>query len=151
MITEDTASSDKVTIAAPIELVWEILLDFENYESWNSFCPSIKNKALEIGEAVDMMVNLAGNLGPQTEYLCRIDPLECIAWQMKNEPDDPVKAVRSQLLERIDDTTCTYVSIDEFSGPGAKAMMEAFAVHVETGFNQCAYDLKAHAESTYKN
>jgi uncharacterized membrane protein len=40
MISEDTISSDEVTIAAPVQLVWDVLVDFENYGLWNKFCPS---------------------------------------------------------------------------------------------------------------
>ncbi|MFK7975206.1 MAG: SRPBCC domain-containing protein [Halioglobus sp.] len=150
MITEDTVSSDTVTIAAPVELVWEILLDFENYQQWNTFCPRIKNDSLALGSAVDMMVDLGNGPSQQVEYICEVQPKRCIAWRMKNEPGDPVHAVRSQHLEPIDAQSCTYVSIDKFSGPEASAMMEHFAESVETGFNKCAYDLKAFAEKSYK-
>lgn len=149
MINDNTVFSDEVTINAPVELVWQILIDFENYGSWNTFCPSVKNAALELGEAVDMMVDLGGGPGQQVEYICRIEPLECIAWAMENKPDDPVHAVRSQQLKRIDDTSCTYVTFDEFSGPEMRAMMDNFATVVEAGFNRCAYDLKAYAEHQY--
>lgn len=150
MISENAVSSDKVVIHAPIERVWDVLLDFKSYEKWNGFCPSIKNDELVLDAAVDMMVDLGNGLSRQVEYLCRIKPLACIAWRMKNAPDDPVKAVRSQYLERVDDATCTYASVDEFSGPGKQAMMDAFATNVEAGFNRCAYDLKSHCEALHK-
>lgn len=150
MITEDSVSSDTVTIDAPVELVWEILLDFENYEQWNTFCPSIKNDSLALGSPVDMMVDLGNGPSQQVEYICEVQPKQCIAWRMENKPEDPIHAVRSQQLERVDDNSCTYVSIDKFSGPQAAVMMESFAKSVETGFNQCAYDLKAFAEKCFK-
>jgi len=149
MITDNAVYSDEVTINAPAEFVWSILIDFENYAQWNGFCPSAKNEALEIGQAVDMMVDLGDGPNRQVEYLCRIEPNECIAWQMDNKPEDPVHAVRIQTIKRIDESSCTYISADEFGGPQMKAMMDAFAKNVETGFNRCAYDLKAHAEKLY--
>lgn len=150
MITENAVYSDEVTIEAPVEMVWDILLDFENYPAWNTFCPSAKNTSLELGSAVDMMVDLGNGLSQQVEYICRVEPNKCIAWAMENKPEDPVHAVRSQHLKRLDDQRCTYVSVDEFSGPQMTAMMEHFAGAVEAGFNRCAYDLKAHAEKTFK-
>ena len=150
MITDNTVSSDEVTINAPVEVVWQILTDFKNYGQWNGFCPSAKVEALELGNAVDMKVDLGGGPTQQVEYLCRIEPNECIAWRMENKPDDPVHAVRSQYLKRLSDDSCTYLSIDEFSGPGTQPMMEAFASNVEDGFNRCAYDLKAHAERKFQ-
>jgi len=150
MINEDTVSSDTVTIAAPIELVWEIILDFENYGAWNTFCPSVKNTSLELGSAVDMMVDLGNGPSQQVEYICEVDPPHTIAWRMENKPEDPIHAVRSQHLKAIDADNCTYVTVDRFSGPQAKLMMDSFATNVETGFNQCAYDLKAYAEKRYQ-
>ncbi|MCR9106209.1 MAG: SRPBCC domain-containing protein [Gammaproteobacteria bacterium] len=150
MITENTVSSDEVTIEAPVELVWKILTDFDNYGKWNGFCPSAKVETLTLGTAVDMMVDLGHGPSRQVEYLCRIEPNQCIAWQMENKPGDPVHAVRSQYLKRLDDARCSYISIDEFSGPGTASMMEAFAANVEAGFNRCAYDLKAYAEQQFR-
>ena len=62
MITENAVYSDEVTIEAPVELVWEILLDFDNYELWNTFCPRVINDSLEIGSSVDMMVDMGDTL-----------------------------------------------------------------------------------------
>lgn len=151
MITENTVYSDEVTIDAPIELVWQILLDFASYPEWNSFCPSIKNDSLELGSPVEMMVDLGHGPSPQVEYICRVDPMECIAWAMENKPEDPIHAVRSQFLKRIDSNHCSYITVDEFAGPEVGAMMDAFAAAVEKGFNQCAVDLKARAEQLHKS
>lgn len=150
MIKESSVQSDEVTIHAPVKLVWEILLDFENYAAWNSFCPTAINDSLDIGSPVDMMVDLGQGLSRQVEYIHKVEPERCIAWAMDNRPEDPVHAVRSQVLKPLDSHSCTYISIDEFSGPEAAAMMEHFAPVVEAGFNRCAYDLKKHAESMYK-
>ena len=150
MITENTVSSDEVTIEAPVELVWKILLDFDNYGQWNGFCPSASNDSLELGSAIEMMVDLGNGPARQVEYICRIEPNECIAWSMENKPEDPIHAVRSQHLKRLDNNRCTYISIDEFSGPQMASMMEHFAAAVETGFNRCAYDLKVQAEKIFE-
>jgi len=149
MITDNAVYSDEVTIAAPVELVWSILLDFTNYAQWNSFCPAVKNDSLDIGSPVDMMVDLGNGPSRQVEYICRVEPNRCIAWAMENKPEDPIHAVRSQFLKPVDERSCTYQTVDEFSGPQMSAMMDNFASAVEIGFNRCAYDLKARAESVY--
>ncbi|MCB1689243.1 MAG: SRPBCC domain-containing protein [Halioglobus sp.] len=146
MITEDAVYSDRVAIAAPAKLVWEVLLDFERYPEWNRFCPSLENHSLEIGSAVDMLVDLGNGLSRQVEYISRIEAGRCIAWRMPNRPDDPVHAVRSQYIELQDEQSCIYWTVDEFSGPAMAAMMEQLAAAVEAGFNRCAYDLKERAE-----
>ena len=145
MITEDTVSSDEITIEAPIQLVWDVLVDFANYGEWNEFCPSCEAE-LEMGSPVRMQVDLGMGLQEQVEYICLIEPPTTIAWRMENKPGDPIHAVRTQYLKAIDDSSCTYVSVDEFSGEAVAPMMEAMAKGVETGFNRCGYGLKAYCE-----
>ncbi|MEH6549964.1 MAG: SRPBCC domain-containing protein [Pseudomonadales bacterium] len=149
MITENTVASDTVTINAPIQFVWDILVDFRSYEKWNSFCCKVNNEALEIGNAVEMTVDLGNGWQQQTEYVSLIEPPFKIAWAMENKPEDPVHAERFQTLESIDEHSCTYVSLDKFAGPAMADMMQFMATAVEAGFNKCAYDLKAHAEALF--
>ena len=149
MITDTAASSDEVTIEAPVELVWDILVDFENYDKWNSFCPSMKTE-LKLGTPVEMMVDMGEGLFPMVEYMSRIEPNVAIAWAMENKPEDPVHAERTQYLKKISDTRCTYLSVDEFGGPELETMMATSAKAVEAGFNVAAYGLKAYAEKLFK-
>ena len=149
MITEDYVESDTVEIEAPVELVWEILLDFTNYEKWNEFCPRVHNDALEPGAAVDMMVDLGNGLTRQLEYITLVEPGKTIAWGMENKPGDPIHAVRTQSLTSLGPERCSYVTFDQFSGVAVPDMMKIMAKPVEDGFNKCAYGLKAYAESLH--
>ncbi len=67
MITADTVSSDEITIEAPIQLVWDVLVNFSDYGSWNSFCPQCE-AALEIGSPIKMQVDLGFGLQEQVEH-----------------------------------------------------------------------------------
>jgi uncharacterized protein YndB with AHSA1/START domain len=147
MITDTLIASDEVQINAPAELVWQILVDFENYGKWNSFCPRIINTALEPGAAVDMMIDLGNGLQQQVEYITLVEPNRTIAWGMENKPGDPIHAVRTQKLKALDSDSCSYVSIDDFSGESVAVMIELMGTAVETGFNRCAYELKHYAEA----
>ena len=149
MIDESSVSSSKVTIEAPAQFVWDILVDFERYGEWNEFCPEAK-AVLELGAPVEMKVNLGNGLQAQTEYITEIDAPHKIVWSMRNEPGDPIHADRTQRIEPIDDERCTYFSIDEFSGEALAPMMKAMAEPVERGFERCAQGLKKHAERLYR-
>lgn len=149
MISDDTISSDEVVIAAPAQLVWDVLVDFENYGLWNKFCPSCE-ASLELGTPVKMQVDLGFGLQEQVEYMSRIDPIEAIAWAMENKPGDPIHAVRTQYLKEIDETHCSYVSVDVFSGDALADMMALMAKPIEAGFNLCAGGLKAYCERIYQ-
>lgn len=149
MISDDTVSSDEVEIEAPASLVWEVLVDFERYGEWNTFCPGAE-ATLELDTPIRMQVDLGFGLQEQVEYICRIEPERVIAWRMENRPDDPIHAVRTQTITPLGENRCRYVSLDEFGGPGAAEMMQAMAKPVEEGFNRCAYDLKARCEALYR-
>ncbi len=149
MISDDTVSSDEILINAPAEVVWQVLVDFENYGQWNKFCPEIKTR-LEIGAAVEMMCDLGHGLQQQVEYMTLIEPNRAIAWGMENKPGDPIHAVRTQRLTPIDEYSCTYISIDEFSGEAIADMLKGFGKNIEDGFNLCANGLKLQAEKLYK-
>ena len=149
MTDKTVVSSETLEIAAPAELVWEVLTDFARYGEWNEFCPSIE-ATLEIGSPVKMQVDLGMGLQEQVEYITLIEAPRKITWSMENKPGDPVHADRSQVVEALDDQRCTYVTYDEFSGEAVEAMVEAMGKAVEDGFNLCARGVKAQAERLHR-
>lgn len=142
-------SSDVLTINAPAELVWQVIVDFEHYPLWNEFCPSIE-AALELGSPVKMQVDLGSGLQEQVEYITRIEAPAKITWSMENKPGDPVHADRSQVVTALDANSCSYVTYDDFSGEFAATMVEQLGEQVRAGFNLCARNLKDRAEALAK-
>lgn len=149
MITENSVSSEEITINAPAEVVWDVILDFDNYGLWNPFCPSMKGEAV-LGSPLEMQVDLGNGLQSQVEYVTKIEPPHIIVWSMENKPGDPIHANRVQRIEAIDDSSCRYWSVDEFSGEFVAPMIEQLGEQVEKGFNSCAAGLKERAEAIYK-
>jgi len=149
MITENTVSSEEITINAPAELVWDVILDFENYGLWNTFCPSMKGEPV-LGSPLEMQVDLGNGLQPQVEYITKIEPCQTVVWSMENKPGDPIHANRAQHITSIDESSCRYVSVDEFSGDMVGPMIEQMGKQVEQGFNACAAGLKKRAEELYQ-
>jgi hypothetical protein len=148
MITANSVSSEEIVINAPAEVVWGVILDFENYGLWNTFCPGMKGEAV-LGSPLEMQVDLGNGLQLQVEYITKIEPFHTIVWSMENKPGDPIHADRAQYIKPIDDSSCRYLSIDEFSGELASLMIEQMGQQVEKGFNDCAAGLKARAEELY--
>jgi uncharacterized protein YndB with AHSA1/START domain len=150
MITENSVSSEEIVINAPAELVWNVILDFKNYGLWNSFCPSMKGEAV-VGAPLEMQVDLGNGLQTQVEYMTKIEPCHTVVWSMENKPGDPIHADRIQRITPIDEVSCRYLSVDEFSGEFAGPMIEQLGAQVEQGFNACAAGLKERAESLHKS
>ena len=149
MITANSVSSEEIIINAPAQVVWDVILDFANYGLWNTFCPGMKGEAV-IGSPLEMQVDMGSGLQLQVEYVTKIEPIHTIVWSMENKPGDPVHADRTQRIIPIDEKSCRYQSIDEFSGEFVPQMMAAMAAVVERGFNVCAVGLKARAEALYR-
>ena len=148
MITANSVCSEEIVINAPAKVVWDVILDFANYGLWNTFCPGMKGEAV-VGSLVEMQVDLGSGLQTQIEYVTKVEPIHAIVWSMENKPGDPIHADRAQYIEPIDDSSCRYWSIDEFSGEFAGMMIEQMGKQVEKGFNDCAAGLKARAEELY--
>lgn len=148
-INEDSVSSEEILIHAPAELVWGVLMDFDNYHLWNDFCPSITSSG-EIGSAVEMQVDMGNGPQPQVEYITRLEPPHLVVWSMENKPGDPIHADRLQRVTRVDDNSCLYWTNDKFSGEAMAPMLEAFGDIMEQGFTRCAQGLKARAEQLYR-
>jgi hypothetical protein len=149
MITENSVSSDEIIINAPAQVVWDVILDFENYGLWNTFCPSMKGEAV-LGSPLEMQVDLGNGLQTQVEYVTKIEPIHTIVWSMENKPGDPIHADREQRIEPVDEHSCRYWSSDVFSGEFTGPMIEQLGAQVEKGFNDCAAGLKARAEALYQ-
>ena len=142
---------DWLVLVLPVAtyLLGGVLLDFANYGQWNDFCPSVKGEPV-VGAALEMQVDLGNGLQRQVEYVTRVEPCHTITWSMENKPGDPVHADRTQRVIPIDERSCRYQSIDEFSGEFVPQMMALMAAAVERGFNRCAQGLKARAEALYR-
>jgi uncharacterized protein YndB with AHSA1/START domain len=149
MITANSVSSDEIIINAPAKVVWDVILDFANYGLWNTFCPSMKGEPV-VGSPLEMQVDMGNGLQLQVEYVTKIEPYHTVVWSMENKPGDPIHADRMQRITPIDDKSCRYWSIDEFSGEFAGPMIEQLGAVVERGFNACAAGLKTRAEQLYR-
>ncbi|MBK6511571.1 MAG: SRPBCC domain-containing protein [Haliea sp.] len=149
MITANSVSSEEIVINAPAQVVWDVILDFDNYGLWNTFCPGMKGKPV-VGSPLQMMVDMGNGPQLQVEYVTKVEPIHTIVWSMENKPGDPIHADRMQRVTPIDDRSCRYWSVDEFSGEFAGPMIEQMGKLVEKGFNDCALGLKKRAEELYK-
>ena len=149
MITANSVSSEEIVINAPAQVVWDVILDFDNYGLWNTFCPGMKGKPV-VGSPLQMMVDMGNGPQLQVEYVTKVEPIHTIVWSMENKPGDPIHADRMQRVTPIDDGSCRYWSVDEFSGEFAGPMIEQMGKLVEKGFNDCALGLKKRAEELYK-
>lgn len=135
----------EVEIAAPIEQVWAILVDFERYGEWNSFTPRART-SLRIGDPIDMHVRLGGPLPlPWRERVTRNEPYT-LGWQLVLVLRRLLVAERLQTLTPIDEERTHYCSEDRFDGLLRRPVLALFGGAMTRGFEACARDLRRVAE-----
>jgi hypothetical protein len=146
-------TSVKVQINAPASLVWEVLVDLDNYPQWNPYTVKVES-TLEMGEPVNLFLpdpTRPGELIHVIEHLATIDQPKQLSWELSPSERSPDAARRDQYIEATGDASCTYYTTDLFLGPTAPAVMEQHGEWVRQGFDAVARSLKLRAESLYQN
>ncbi|KAI0651198.1 hypothetical protein C8Q79DRAFT_18231 [Trametes meyenii] len=151
-----------VTIDAPIDKVWEILLDFPKYTEWNPFVRSqvitdkdkkpFDDQTAAEGKYLLMTVHIPATFdnsaSPQTpfELITHVQPdIYRVAW--KNLlPSWLIRAERWQALSTTEDGKTLYETREVFAGVGAYAIKLFIAKNLEKSFEAMAEALKKCAE-----
>ncbi len=148
--------SASITIDAPLELVWEVMLDTEAYAEWNPFVERAETAIpAAVGNPIVLHVRWAnGRTTRSPERISGIEPPTTIdgvttaglsyvfeGWPAKL---GLVRGVRHQVLTQAPGGPTTYDTVEEFSGPLVEL---AGPDRVADGFRRHAEGLKARAES----
>ncbi len=141
--------SDAVEIEAPVERVWEVLVDFARYGEWNPFTTRVDTDSA-VGSPVDLHVRLGPLRVKQRERIEVVDPPHLLAWSTKTGHRLLLSARREQRLEALGEARCRYVTTDAFAGPLTPLVVLLFGRLVRGGFNAMARALKERAEGAVR-
>lgn len=151
--SKNLVTSVKVQINAPASLVWDVLVDLDNYPRWNPYTVKVES-TLEMGAPVNLFLpdpTRPGELIHVIEHLAAFEPAKQLSWELSPSDLSPDAARRDQYIEATGDASCTYYTTDLFLGPTAPAVMEQHGPWVKQGFDAVARSLKIRAESLYQN
>ena len=71
----------QVTVDAPVEIVWQVVTDLENYESWNPFVTRAAGN-LQLGEQLDLQLKLPdGETDEINAEVVSLRPDRKLRWQ----------------------------------------------------------------------
>jgi uncharacterized protein YndB with AHSA1/START domain len=151
-----TATASTV-IDAPMQLIWDVMLDVERYPEWNPFIVEVglpEQRPPEVGDR--LVLHVRWRTGGRTRSSERVTALEppsasggrraLLEYQYAG-PLGGVRLVqgrRRQELNRLDDGITTYTTFERLHGPLAWA---APIGRVQDGFERHAQALKERAES----
>jgi len=138
----------RIRINAPIELVWDILTNFENYSSWNSFIREF-NENPRNHQKFSFLVKFGKVRRNQVELLDHIDDDNYeIVWGT-----DPttlqgrvIKAQRYQGLNKLGINTTEYHSYEDFHGVLGWLVRLMYLKDLQESYHKMARDLKRYAE-----
>jgi hypothetical protein len=136
-------------IDAPIDTVWEVLMDVASYPLWNPFTVSVQT-TFGLGEPVDMQVALrpGKKTRHQVEYITGFWPDRYrFSWGVNVGPGWFITADRWQQLTDLGGGRTRYETSDEFTGAGVGFMLAIMESKVSRGFHDIAQALKTRAES----
>jgi hypothetical protein len=139
----------EILINAPKELVWQILMDRDNYNLWNPFTPKIETN-FEIGTDIILHVNMnpGKKLLLQKEQILWVKDNESVAWGIPGPL--PVKTERAQNIIAISPEQTQYITYDKFWGPLVPLVIWLYGKKIQAGFDSVAAGLKTYAEAQYK-
>jgi hypothetical protein len=153
-VAEATAST---VIEAPMQLVWDVMLDVERYAEWNPFIVRVglpAKRPPELGDRLVLHVRWrTGGRARSSERIVTLDGPEASGGRralLEYEYGGPlsgarlVRGRRRQELNRLQDGITTYSTFERLHGALAWA---APIARVQDGFERHAQALKERAEA----
>jgi alpha-tubulin suppressor-like RCC1 family protein len=134
-------------IEAPPELVWDVLMDLDNYGLWNPYTTAMVS-TLQVGDPMVMTVRMSALLTlTQTEYIRVLDDGRYKAcWGIDSTTPTLNSGERCQWLEPLPDGGTRYITEDLIEGSLNPLVQGLFDADLQRGFEGVATGLKARAE-----
>ena len=140
--------TEPVRIDAPIDFVWDVLTDVENYGHWNPFTSRARTD-FRIGSPARLRVRMGPARVRVTETVCAYEPPRLLAWRKTFGARWLLVAVREQHLVREDEGSCRYYNTDRLTGVLAPIVLVCFGGYMRRGFGDVGTGLKGRAEALH--
>ena len=134
-------------IAAPAEVVWRVLTDFERYGEWNPFVIEA-HCALEVGSAMDMRVRvLPFIVQGQREWVTKVEPGRGFCYGLPPSAGGALRSDRCHVITPEGPDRCRYVSRFAIEGWLSGVVRLMFGSRLRRGFTGMSAGVKARAEA----
>jgi hypothetical protein len=138
-----------VEIAAPGEVVWEVITDFARYPDWNPFVVECRS-SLEIGAPIAMRVRVFPFWAqPQRERILEHDPSRRLCYGVPRDPLGALESRRCHAVRAVDALTTRYDSRFELRGWLAPVVRALLGRRLAHGFAAMTEALRARADALH--
>jgi hypothetical protein len=136
-------------IAAPSALVWDVLMDLDNYGLWNPYTIAMRS-TLQVGDPMIMTVKMSDLVTiEQIEHIRVLEAGHKVCWGIETTTPAFNTGERCQWLEPLPGGGTRYVTEDLIEGTANPLVLVLFGSDVERGFHGVARGLKMRAEALY--
>lgn len=138
----------RIGVAAPAEVIWDILADVPGWEAWNPLYSSASG-TIRIGEVLNLTRVLRGQK-PEAIAPRVLDwvPLEQLHWY-STAGNGLLKALRYIEIEQLDEASCIFSNGELFSGLLGPFAAKRLKGELRAGFAAMGEAMKAQAEAAY--
>ena len=138
----------RIGIAAPAEVIWDILAHVPGWETWNPLYTSASG-VIRIGEALNLTLALPGQK-PEVIAPRVLDwvPYEQLHWY-SSAGNGLLKALRYIEIEKLGDESCIFSNGEVFSGLLGPFAAKRMRGALRAGFASMGEAMKAQAEAAY--
>ena len=136
-----TIRAANILINAPLEKVWQALIDVENYPRWNPFTTRVETTFV-VGEPAILYVTMSGQRRVEHEKIIAFEPQHAIAWGVVMGAPFILASNRRQIVEALDAEHTQYQTYQTFSGLLAPLIMTLYRKDIQRGFEAVGAALK---------
>lgn len=138
----------RIGIAAPAEVIWDIVADVPGWETWNPLYSSASG-VIRIGAPLNLTLNVPGQK-PEAIAPRVIDwvPNEQLHW-FTTAGSGLLKAIRYIEIEKLDESSCIFSNGELYSGLLGPWAAKRIKGGLRTGFQSMGEALKTQAETAY--
>lgn len=145
----------ETTIEAPVQCVWDVIVDLDRYPEWNTFTPRIAlaTRDLRVGVEFDLDCRMTDRelLRDEHEVILAVDhDRHALCMGTSRTRGRPgIKSFRWQICEPLDATRTHFVNFEEFHGPLAPIVAWLYGRKLRAAFARYGADLATRAVSQH--
>ncbi len=139
----------RIGIAAPAEVIWEVLADIPGWTQWNPIYPKAAGK-VGYGESLSLTVALPGRAHRQIEApILDWTPNEAIHWRL-TALGGFVQTIRYLEIEKYSEVGCAFSNGEVFAGLAGPYVARNQRRSLKRGFAALGEALKDRAEALWR-